>query len=112
MNNLSPFFSESKTTGLFAGIRTAQRSLRCRDFELQFFDCLQAYGVDNYKSQVKCNDYLEDFYECLDAQKAAARWRMMVWKRQKEYILGKRTKEDYYPEGTLDGSYLGAKPVH
>ncbi|MCL4121703.1 UNVERIFIED_CONTAM: hypothetical protein GTU68_034499 [Idotea baltica] len=49
---------------------TYQRSPRCRDFEMRYMECLDAYGIR--MGRTKCKDYMEDLRECANSVKTVS----------------------------------------
>lgn len=68
-----------------------QSNRRCADFELRYFECMEAYGIPRgYK---KCSDMFEDYRECHVQSKQRARIGAIKTERQRQYKAGNLSKQ-------------------
>ncbi|XP_015516645.1 NADH dehydrogenase [ubiquinone] iron-sulfur protein 5 [Neodiprion pinetum] len=64
----------------------AQQSHRCKDYELHFYECMEAYGIP--KGYKKCSDMFEDYHECLTLGKQKARVQAIAQEQARQYKEG------------------------
>uniref|UniRef100_T1JLL9 Uncharacterized protein n=1 Tax=Strigamia maritima TaxID=126957 RepID=T1JLL9_STRMM len=81
-------------TDIFGRFFTNQGHGQCRDFELNFYECMEAYGLP--RGWKKCDDYYEDFMECLSHDKRRKRIELMQAERLRQYKDGERDRRNYY----------------
>lgn len=63
-----------------------QQQKRCADFELKFFECMEAYGIP--RGHRHCSDLFEDYHECASRSKQRERVRILTDERQRQYKAG------------------------
>lgn len=80
----------------------------CADFELNYIECLEAYGAAH--GGMKCTKFMEDFQECKGARIRKMRHWIMKEEKMKKLIkgeiaykdrLGKPYSYDAYISGTF-----------
>ncbi|XP_011872194.1 PREDICTED: uncharacterized protein LOC105564448 [Vollenhovia emeryi] len=86
----SPMF-KGPFTDLFLNVRTLQFHKECAQYELQYVDCMEAYGY--HRGKEKCRLILEDMYECVFKVKRMRRVMMMAKERHRQFNNGERTNE-------------------
>jgi len=94
----APMF-KGPPTDLFLHIRSLQNLRECAPYELQYIDCMEAYGY--HKGKEKCRLILEDMYECAMKIKRMRRIYVMEQERQRQFKNGER-KERYEETPPLD----------
>lgn len=63
MTSLNEPVLRTRFTDMGAALMTSQNNDRCKDFELRYVYCKEAYGKT--LSDTKCNDLKEDLRECI-----------------------------------------------
>lgn len=76
----------------------------CGDMELNYVECLEAYGVA--KGKRMCYKYQEDLQECLSANIRKMRETIMYNERVKQLASGKRSLDEFYVERIPYDSYV------
>jgi len=94
----APMF-KGPPTDLFLHVRSLQNLRECAPYELQYMDCMEAYGY--HKGKEKCRLILEDMYECAMKIKRMRRVYAMEKERQRQLKNGER-KELYEETPPLD----------
>lgn len=72
--SLGPAF-RTPFTDLTGCLINAQQDKRCAPMEMNFIDCVEAYGV--YRSIEKCGKLLADFEECVYGRKQFLRFEVI-----------------------------------
>lgn len=85
----APLF-KGPITDLFSQVRSLQFLKQCAQYELQYVDCLEAYGY--HKGKKECRLILEDMYECAIKIKRLRRIEAMKQERLRQYQNGERDK--------------------
>lgn len=81
----------------------------CGDFELNYVECLEAYGIS--KGNHVCHKYLEDLTECKSQGLTIMRVQMMSLERDKKILKGeipfsKRYSEPIPYDAFVYGSFM------
>lgn len=63
MANLIEPILRTRFTDMTAPLFTHQKNEECRDFELKYVYCMEAYGKPY--GDAKCKDYKDDLTECV-----------------------------------------------
>ena len=63
MSNLQEPIIRTRFTDMTAALFTQQNNLACKDFELKFVYCMEAYGKP--LGNTKCKDFEDDLRECV-----------------------------------------------
>ncbi|KAJ8925265.1 hypothetical protein NQ315_009093 [Exocentrus adspersus] len=100
--SLSPWL-KSPFTDLTGAIVSHQWYDECADIELKALDCLEAYGLD--RGIKKCDTLMKDFTECSLKIKQFKRMFALRFERQRQYLMGERSKEDHYAKAPEYDSY-------
>ncbi|XP_029170469.1 NADH dehydrogenase [ubiquinone] iron-sulfur protein 5 [Nylanderia fulva] len=77
-------------TDFVAHVRNLQFLKECAQYELQYVDCMEAYG--GHRGQKQCRLILEDMYECAMRNKRIRRIEMMHQERRRQYKNGEKEK--------------------
>lgn len=77
-------------TDFVGNVRNLQFLKECAQYELQYVDCMEAYGYHRGKKQ--CRLLLEDMYECAMKIKRIRRVEAMHAERKRQYKNGERDK--------------------
>lgn len=77
-------------TDAFLHLRNLQCLEECAPYELQYVDCLEAYGY--HRGKDKCRLILEDMYECAMKIKRMRRIMLMNEERHRQFKSGERNK--------------------
>ncbi|KOB75308.1 NADH:ubiquinone dehydrogenase [Operophtera brumata] len=83
--SISPFL-RSPFTDITGGMISHQLLGKCQKEEVQYMDCLEAYGLD--RGRAKCHHLLDDFKECQTSAMRA--------ERDKQISEGKLTGDKKY----------------
>lgn len=110
-------------TDFTSSLMNMQMYERCGNFEMNYIDCLEAYGGERGKT--KCKDLLEDLRECCTREKQFLRIKvipsniriinrfsllMLIFQamrdeRKRQYEAGERKKEELYAESPKHDAY-------
>ncbi|XP_076317341.1 NADH dehydrogenase (ubiquinone) 15 kDa subunit isoform X2 [Tachypleus tridentatus] len=106
LNEMS--FIRTPFTDFFGCLGASQGNLRCRDFELNMMNCLEAYGLRNGSEM--CKNEIDDYKECRSQKKQIKRVEAMQKERQRQYKSGERSKSNLYAEPPKLDSYYDYPP--
>ncbi|XP_067135244.1 NADH dehydrogenase [ubiquinone] iron-sulfur protein 5 [Centruroides vittatus] len=81
-------------TDLFGQYGVSLAGRRCRDFEMNVVECLEAYGLR--KGKKKCKDEIDDYNECTFALKQLKRVMEMEAERKRRWKNKERAGKEYY----------------
>ncbi|XP_077265348.1 NADH dehydrogenase (ubiquinone) 15 kDa subunit [Temnothorax americanus] len=87
-------------TDLFLHIRGIQCVEECAPYEVQYVDCLEAYGY--HRGKEKCRLILEDMYECVMKIKRGRRVKLMNEQRARRMFAGEKSEDVFEPTPPLD----------
>ncbi|XP_072755409.1 NADH dehydrogenase [ubiquinone] iron-sulfur protein 5 [Anoplolepis gracilipes] len=85
----APLF-KGPITDFLGNIRNFQCLKECAQYELQYMDCMEAYGY--HKGKKQCRLILDDMYECVMKIKRLRRIEVMQKERYRQYKNGEREK--------------------
>ena len=75
-------------------MRALTRVSRCSEFQLNFFECLEAYGARAYAN--KCKDFYNDYLECGRARKQELYVEEMRRERIRQVVRGERKPTEFW----------------
>lgn len=93
MANLTEPILRTRFTDISAALFTSQNS-ECKDFELRYVYCLEAYGKSLGES--KCKDLKEDMRECIFKIKQLSRVYAISNERSRQLKSGELKPEETY----------------
>ncbi|XP_041984777.1 NADH dehydrogenase [ubiquinone] iron-sulfur protein 5 [Aricia agestis] len=98
--SLSPFF-RSPFTDITGGIVSHQMLGECQKQEMQYMDCLEAYGLD--RGKVKCADLFSNFHECQTKTLQFKRFMAIRRERERQIAEGKLKGDEKFLNPRIDG---------
>lgn len=78
-------------TDIFLHVRNLQCLKNCAHYEIQYMDCMEAYGY--HRGKEKCRLIFEDMYECAMKVKRLRRIVAMQKERERQFKSGEREKQ-------------------
>lgn len=92
-------YMRTPLSDLTAQLFNHQQYDKCAVLEVNYLECLEAYGVDLGKT--KCDEVARDFSECYLMSKQMARVVAMKAERQRQFKAGER-KDEFAPPPRMD----------
>lgn len=86
----APMF-KGPLSDIFLSVRNVQCLKECAPYEIQYVDCMEAYGY--HRGKEKCRLILEDMYECVFKVKRLRRIHDMQKERERQFKSGEREKK-------------------
>ncbi|XP_012261022.2 NADH dehydrogenase [ubiquinone] iron-sulfur protein 5 [Athalia rosae] len=92
--DFTPVF-RTPITDITGSLINFQQQKRCADFEMNFVECMEAYGIP--RGYRKCSDLFEDLHECATHNTQQMRVNAIRDERHKQYKAGLIDKPNLPP---------------
>lgn len=83
-----------------------QNNYHCADFQMNFFECLEAYG--SHSARTKCADFYDDYRECGLNKKQKFYIQEMRRERLRQLAHGERKASNYWGPKIPDDAFINS----